>query len=78
MSHRFTIDYKEDYEFIKSVYEELYPQRRYFSLNDILRLLERKPELYEINAKFSGVNWYKDHLDKLKTIENTQTKKIDL
>ncbi len=33
MSHRFTIDYPEDFEFIKTVYEELYPKNNLFSLN---------------------------------------------
>ena len=40
MTHRFTIDYKEDYQFIKTVYDELYFNNPKFELNDILRLLE--------------------------------------
>ena len=74
MSHRFTIDYEADYQFIKRVFEELYPKQADFSCGDILNLLEEKPEIYTINAKYAGVNWYRNHLDELKTISPEQTK----
>jgi len=74
MSHRFTIDYQEDYLFIKRVFEELYPANKSFSCTDILGLLERKPEIYQINASYAGVNWYRNHLNELKTIQPGQTK----
>lgn len=76
MSHRFTIDYQEDLDFIKAVYEELYPKDALFSLNDILNLLEEKPEIYEINSKYAGVNWYRDHIEELRTIKQEQTKNV--
>jgi len=76
MSHRFTIDYKADYEFIKAVFEELYPQKPDFSCNDILDLLEERPDIYQFNAAYSGVNWYRNHLDELKTISPAQTKTV--
>jgi spore coat polysaccharide biosynthesis protein SpsF len=76
MSHRFTIDYEADYLFIKRVYEELYPQNPTFSMNDILGLLSQKPEIYELNAQYAGVNWYRNHLDELKTVSENQTKKL--
>lgn len=74
MSHRFTIDYYADYLFIKKVFEELYPQNPAFSLEDILLLLQEKPEIFEINQHFAGVNWYRNHLGELKTITSEQTK----
>ena len=76
MTHRFTIDYKEDYEFIRRVYEELYPTNKRFGLNDILNLLEEKPEIKKINEVYAGVNWYRNHLNELKTISPEQTKNI--
>ena len=76
MSHRFTIDYYEDYEFIKSVYDNLYEINPSFELNDILKLLDEKPELMDINKKYAGVNWYRNHLSELKTITEEQTKLI--
>lgn len=76
MSHRFTIDYPEDYEFIKRVYDELYHKNPKFGLNDILDLLNEKPEIKKINEKYNGVNWYRNHLNELKTITADQTKII--
>ncbi len=74
MSHRFTIDYEADYRFIKRVFEELYPAKPNFSCYDILNLLEEEPEIYQINAQYAGVNWYRNHLNELKTISPEQTK----
>jgi spore coat polysaccharide biosynthesis protein SpsF len=76
MTHRFTIDYKEDYDFIKTVYNELFPVKNMFTLVDILTLLKEKPEIKKMNEKYAGVNWYRNHLDELKTIKSNQTKII--
>ena len=76
MSHRFTIDYKKDYNFIKLVYDELYPINNNFTLENILGLLERKPMIKKINEEYCGVNWYRHHLNDLKTISSQQTKII--
>lgn len=76
MSHRFTIDYQEDFDFIQKVFEELYPSNPNFSLQDILTLLDTKPEIYELNSKFAGVNWYRNHLDELKSVGEKNTKRI--
>jgi len=74
MSHRFTLDYPADLAFIKKVYDQLYPVNENFSLTDILDLLERHPELMNLNEMYAGVNWYRHHLDELKTIDSSQTK----
>lgn len=76
MSHRFTIDYQEDYNFIKAVYDELYPINNNFTLEDILDFVKRHPDIKKINEKYCGVNWYRNHLDELKTIKSEQTKII--
>jgi spore coat polysaccharide biosynthesis protein SpsF len=76
MSHRFTIDYPADYDFINRVYEELYPGKVNFSCDDILNLLNEKPEIYQINADYAGVNWYRNHLDELKTVGAQNTKSL--
>lgn len=77
MSHRFTIDYPEDYEFIKKIFDELYYQKdekKFFTLCDIMMLLDRKPELKKINEKYAGVNWYRHHLNELKTVSSCETR----
>ncbi|HXX62639.1 MAG TPA: glycosyltransferase family protein [Bacteroidota bacterium] len=77
MSHRWTIDYPEDYEFIRSVYDALWsPSRSVFSLDDILGLLESRPELAQINARYAGVNWYRQHADELKTVSRSEYRVI--
>lgn len=57
-SHRWTIDYPEDYQFIQAVYDELYPNSPTFGLPDILQLLEHRPDIAQLNQAFAGENWY--------------------
>ena len=76
MSHRFTIDYPADYAFIKAVYEALYPANPQFGLPDILALLKQRPDIYALNADLAGVNWYRNHLDELRTVDETNTKQV--
>ncbi|MCK9582219.1 MAG: glycosyltransferase family protein [Endomicrobiales bacterium] len=47
---RWTLDNPEDYEFIKKVYSELYKQNELFGMNEVLSLLQKKPELEKINS----------------------------
>ena len=74
MSHRWTIDYPEDYEFIKAVYDALYSTKPDFGLDEVLHLLARRPDIAHLNAHLAGVNWYRNHLDELKTVDSSQTK----
>lgn len=76
MSHRWTLDYKEDYELIKTIYNTLQPIKPDFTCDDILELLEQRPEFHKINHMYLGVNWYQHHLDDLKTIQSFQTRKL--
>ncbi len=70
MRHRWTIDYPEDYEFIKAVYDQLWPSHgKTFNMYDILDLLERRPDIASINARFVGVNWYRHYVGTLRTIQ---------
>lgn len=74
MTHRLTIDYYEDYEVIKAIFERLYPVANDFSVNDIMTLQEHTPNIFEANKKYNGVNWYRHHLDDLNTISQDQTR----
>ncbi|MBK8010197.1 MAG: glycosyltransferase family protein [Deltaproteobacteria bacterium] len=75
MSHRFTIDYPEDYAFIAAIYQRLYrPEDAVFRLDEILDLLEAEPNLRAINADYAGVNWYRHHLDALTTVSAAETR----
>lgn len=46
---RLTVDTPEDFALINAIYQELYPASPAFSFQDILLLLEQRPELVEIN-----------------------------
>jgi spore coat polysaccharide biosynthesis protein SpsF len=62
-THRWTIDYVEDYQFLAAVYQALWTRRRpIFSLADMLSLLEARPEIAALNACHAGKGWYRDHL----------------
>ena len=74
MTHRWTIDYQADYQFIQAVYEQLYSSDPLFGVREILELLEKRPDIYRINASLAGVNWYRHHLDELKTISPGETR----
>lgn len=47
---RLTVDYPEDFQCISRIYEQLHPNNHQFALEDILKLLNEKPELRRINA----------------------------
>lgn len=46
---RWTVDEPEDFAFVSRVYGELYPASPDFRMDDVLALLERCPELSDIN-----------------------------
>lgn len=67
-SHRFTLDYPEDYALIRALYDELWsPARPGFSLADILEVLAHRPELLALNASHRGTSWQKKHRTELRT-----------
>lgn len=48
---RMTLDYIEDFQFFKAIFERLYQPGKVFGLREIIRLLDREPQLIEINRK---------------------------
>jgi len=46
-----TLDEKEDYKLIRTIFEHLYPVNPVFSCYDIIKFLDENPELLDINAK---------------------------
>jgi len=49
--YRWVLDYPEDYQFIKRVYEELLPTTPNFNRFDVLNLLKIHPEIQSINEQ---------------------------
>lgn len=75
MTHRFTVDYPEDLAFVQAVFDALWrPSGRIFGLAEILALLEARPEIPALNARFAGVNWYRHHLGQLKTVSAAESR----
>jgi spore coat polysaccharide biosynthesis protein SpsF len=59
LSHRWVVDYREDYEFVRTVYDALAPTRGLlFSLEDILAFVQEHPSLAAINAEYRGMSWF--------------------
>lgn len=52
-SLRWTVDEPEDFELVTQIYEQLYPTKPDFSTEDIVRLLDERPALRELNARFA-------------------------
>ena len=46
---RLTLDYKEDFDFFKAIFEELYKEGEVFHLDEILNLARKRPEIIDIN-----------------------------
>ena len=67
-SHRWTIDYEEDYQFIRAVYDALYPTNPRFGLDDILAFVAANPPVAALNAHYAGQYWYRNHPGELRTV----------
>ena len=50
---RWTLDEQEDFIFINEVYKNLYDPDYFFHMDDVIQLLKQKPELLNINSKFT-------------------------
>jgi spore coat polysaccharide biosynthesis protein SpsF len=65
LSHlRWTLDDDRDLQFTREVYQRLYPKKRFFSMEDILKLLEQYPSLIKINERNEKYEGYLKSLEK--------------
>ncbi len=51
---RMTLDYPEDWQFFEAIFDELYEDGKVFKLDKILKLLDEKPEIIELNRHCSA------------------------
>ena len=49
--YRWTVDEPEDFVLIEKIYQSLYPLNKAFKMEDILRLMNKNPEMKLINQK---------------------------
>ena len=65
LSHlRWTVDETPDFELIRQIYESLYPAKPNFNTDDILALLDRRPELKTLNTAYERNEGYQRSLAK--------------
>jgi len=55
---RWTLDNKEDYEFLTEVFNSLYHVNQFFGMLEIIKLLKEKPELEQINKNIARNEGY--------------------
>ena len=48
-SLRLTLDYYEDFQFLKKIFEKLYIKKKFFTLSDIIKLIKNDKKLLNIN-----------------------------
>ncbi len=51
-SQRWTLDYPEDYQLIRRIFDALYRKGKLFTTQDILRYLEQNPDVQRLNAQY--------------------------
>jgi len=73
--HRWTLDEKEDYEFIRHIYRNLYRKNPAFGVGEILEFLAGHPELEEINKHISRNEGYQKSLKEDKILDSDDRKR---
>ena len=63
---RMTLDYPADYAFCQRIYEELYRSDRVISLDEILGLVRKQPEIGEINRQAQA--YYEENIERITRI----------
>lgn len=59
---RWTVDEKEDYDFITKIYDGLYRNKPDFNMNDIINFMESNSDLCKYNSKFKRNEGYEKSL----------------
>jgi spore coat polysaccharide biosynthesis protein SpsF len=62
-NYRWTVDYPDDLEFIRTIYQRLHREDSVFLMDDVLKLLEESPELVKINQDYI---WQQGYVEALK------------
>jgi spore coat polysaccharide biosynthesis protein SpsF len=64
---RWTLDYREDYELIRAIFDSLSPEKPLFTVDDIVALVRQRPDIRRLNAARLGDAWYQRHKEELNT-----------
>ncbi|MBA3750501.1 MAG: hypothetical protein H0X03_06355 [Nitrosopumilus sp.] len=66
---RLTVDCKQDLILIRKIYRTLYSTNPYFKLHDILELINKNPEILDINKNVIKYEGYEKSIEKDKILE---------
>lgn len=58
---RLTLDYPQDLAFFEALFRELYKEGTTFGIDEIVSLLNRRPELVELNSMVDEEYWKRTH-----------------
>jgi spore coat polysaccharide biosynthesis protein SpsF (cytidylyltransferase family) len=73
-NYRWTIDYPEDYEFLKIVFSNVYKANKYFTMEDVLAFIERQPQILKINSHIRRNEGYFKSLEKDREVDCEETR----
>jgi spore coat polysaccharide biosynthesis protein SpsF len=73
-THRYVLDYPEDYAVIRELDRELSRRDPWFGVARAVDWLDRHPRIAALNARYRGVNWYRHHLGSLRTVGTADTR----
>lgn len=74
--HRWTVDQPEDFSFVTAVYESLYPRNPCFGLTEILKLLNDRVDIFEINQGINRDEGLQRSLDKDSLVEDSKSRQL--
>ena len=66
---RHVLDYPEDYQVIRTVFDALHPIDPEFGTAAIVDFLERHPAIADLNAVYRGQQWHDQHRHQLRTLQ---------
>ncbi len=75
--YRVVLDYPEDLAVIAAVFDGLHAADPSFTIDEVVVWLDLHPDVARCNARYRGVNWYRDHLTALRTVGATDTRVLD-
>ena len=77
MKFRCQVDYIEDLDVAKRIFNELYLKNPDFSFYDLVEFLDTHKEISNLNEKYVGTNWYREYVHELKHVDKSWTKMDD-
>jgi len=67
-SHRYVLDYPEDYHLVRAIHDALHDPDPFFGADLIADWLDRRPHLAAVNAIHRGKHWYNAHPELLSAV----------